>query len=166
MKKTTFTPEAPRRREKAFCFHFSALPAPPGGRIHPVALFQNVAQQCGDHAGSVICKFPTRRTKVKPQPGKIPTGRNQGEALSRGSANLFFRSAARLLWARKTRGPTEQVHATLPQPEFLPIMGSRRALNAQNDTDCDSFRHLFIPPSRSSVKVTGGGRPENGGPGG
>jgi len=53
---------------------------------------------------------------------------------SRCSADLFFRSAARPRWTRKSRGPKKQVRATLPRPEFLTMMGSRKAVNAQNDS--------------------------------
>ena len=61
---------------------------------------------------------------------------------SRCSANLFFRSAARPRWTRKSRGPKKQVRATLPRPEFLPIVGSRTAVNAQNDSAFEFFRSL------------------------
>jgi hypothetical protein len=57
---------------------------------------------------------------------------------SRRSADLFRKSAARPLWARKSRGPTEQVRATLPRPEFLPTMGSRKAVKAQD------LQHLLL----------------------
>ena len=64
---------------------------------------------------------------------------------SRRSADLFFRSAARPRWTRKSRGPKKQVRATLPRPEFLPITGSRKAVNAQNDSAFGFFRSLFSP---------------------
>ena len=58
------------------------------------------------------------------------------------SADLFFRSAARPRWTRKSRGPKKQVRATLPRPEFLLIMHSRKAVNAQNDRAFEFFRSL------------------------
>ena len=64
---------------------------------------------------------------------------------SRRSADLFFRSAARPRWTRESRGPKKQVRATLPRPEFLPILGSRKAVNAQNDSPFGFFRSLFSP---------------------
>jgi hypothetical protein len=72
---------------------------------------------------------------------------------SRRSADLFFRSAARPRWTRKSRGPKKQVRATLPRPEFLPILGSRKAVNAQNDSAGEFFRSLFSPalPAFSSI---------------
>jgi len=41
----------------------------------------------------------------------------------------------------KEKPDLKQVRATLPRPEFPPIMGSRTAVNAQNDTtgSDDSF---------------------------
>ena len=36
--------------------------------------------------------------------------------------------------------------ATLPRPEFLPIMGSRTAVDAQNDSAGEFFRSLYAPP--------------------
>ena len=62
--------------------------------------------------------------------------------MSRRSADLFFRSAARPRWTRKSHGPKKQVRATLPRPEFLPIMGRRTAVNAQNDSAYGLFRNL------------------------
>jgi hypothetical protein len=53
----------------------------------------------------------------------------------KGSADLFFRSAAFPCPSGTCRGPKKQVRATLPRPEFLPILGSRKAVDAQNDSE-------------------------------
>ena len=64
---------------------------------------------------------------------------------SRRSADQFFRSRARPRWTRKSRGPKKQVRATLPRPEFPPILGSRKAVNAQNDSAFEFFGGLISP---------------------
>ena len=69
---------------------------------------------------------------------------------SKRSADLFFRSAAHPRWTRKSRGPKKQVRATLPRPEFLPILGSRKAVNAQNDSPT-SFSAACLAPSLYSL---------------
>jgi hypothetical protein len=80
---------------------------------------------------------------------------NRGE-ISRRSADLFFRSAARPQWTRKSRGPKKQVRATLPRPEFLPILGSRKAVDAQNDSAFEFFPQALKPrPSRVVVGSPG-----------
>jgi hypothetical protein len=56
------------------------------------------------------------------------------------SADLFCRSAVLPPFTTKSRGPKKQVRATLPRPEFLPILGSRKAVNAQNDSAVQFFR--------------------------
>jgi len=38
------------------------------------------------------------------------------------------------LMARKSRGPTKQVRASILRPEFLPTMGGRTAVKAQDDS--------------------------------
>jgi hypothetical protein len=78
---------------------------------------------------------------------------------SRRSADLFFGFATRPRWTRKSRGPKNQVRATLPRPEFLPILGSRKAVNAQDDRSVGIFRIFFSPPSATVAPsgVTSGG---------
>jgi hypothetical protein len=80
------------------------------------------------------------------------------------SADLFFRSAARPRWTRKSRGPKNQVRATLPRPEFLLILGSHKAVSAQNhgerardDSTGALFRSLFSPPFRTRAEKFGKG---------
>ena len=81
-------------------------------------------------------------------------------AQSRRSADLFFRSAARPRWTRKSRGPKNQVRATLPRPEFLPILGSRTAVKTQDeykwaldDGIGSLFRNLYSPPQREPSRT-------------
>jgi len=52
---------------------------------------------------------------------------------SRCSADLFFRSAARPRLIRKIRGPKKQVRATLPRPEFRPILGQVQGCQCSED---------------------------------
>jgi hypothetical protein len=42
----------------------------------------------------------------------------------------------------KGKPRTSKTGATLPRPEFLPILGSRKAVNAQNDSAFEFFRKL------------------------
>jgi len=80
---------------------------------------------------------------------------------SRRSADLFFRSAARPRWTRKSRGPKKQVRATLPRPEFPPILGSRKAVNAQNDSAFEFLRKLFTPAEIAAPSPRSSRAPHN-----
>ena len=83
---------------------------------------------------------------------------------SRCSADLSFRSAARLLWARKTRGPTEQVCATVPllSPSFCRSWAAERPSMPRMTRPANFSATCSPPPSRSLGKEPGGGRPGNG----